>query len=375
MKLLIISADIKIFEKGSAVRERMIDYGKIFEELHIIVLTLKKDICANERICNNVWVYSTSSLNKFFAVSRAKVIGRRIVREHNFKTNQDFIATQDPFLTGLVGANLRYMTGIPLQIQVHTDVFNKSFVSHSLKTMILSAMARYLLPKATTIRVVSERIRASIKATLPQIKCKIVVLPISVNKEEILKAPQGCNDSIPFFSKTVLAVGRLESEKNFDFLIKTWPSILEREPEAGLIIVGSGSQKDKLQSLINKLKLHDRVVLAGWQKDIYSYYEMANAFVSTSLFEGYGMALVEAGIHELPIITSNAGIVGEILRDKENALVYEQGNSVSLKECVLTILNDKVLSEKISLEAKRAIDAKLISWQQYLEEYKNSFKK
>jgi glycosyltransferase involved in cell wall biosynthesis len=314
-------------------------------------------------------------LFKPLAIGDGKRLGKEIIKKHNFKPNQDFISTQDPFWSGLVGANLRYMTGIPLQIQVHTDVFGRNFVGHNLKSMILSAMARYLLPKATTIRVVSERIRNSLKENLPKLKCKIVVLPIVVDKEKIMIEPVGCNDSIPFFSKTVLAVGRLESEKNFDFLIKTWPTVLKEEPEVGLIIVGDGSQKDKLNSLINKLNLKDKVMLAGWQKDVYSYYAMANAFVSTSLFEGYGMALVEAGLHQVPIVTSDVGIVGELLKDQESALVYEQNNRVSLKECVLKVLQDQSLANRISIEAKTVIEKNLLSWSEYLEEYKNSFKK
>ena len=100
MKILSISTDRKIFEKNSESRERMIEYGKLFDEFHIVVfnkqITNKASQITNQKIAENVWIYPTNSRNKFFYIFDAYKIASEIA------TNSWCVTGQDPYETGFV---------------------------------------------------------------------------------------------------------------------------------------------------------------------------------------------------------------------------------------------------------------------------------
>ena len=103
MKLLMISTDTKIFEEGSAVRARMIDYAKNWNELHIIIFTKRRMGFTEKNIAPNCWVYPTNSLSKWLYAFNAISLGRFIIQQRNI-TN---ITCQDPFLTTMAGISLK----------------------------------------------------------------------------------------------------------------------------------------------------------------------------------------------------------------------------------------------------------------------------
>ena len=104
--------DPKLFEEGSDVRARMIEYGKLFHELHIVTFS-RGGPRDRIQISENTFVYPTASHSKIFYVRDTVRIGRRIAA--------DVITAQDPFETGLAGMKLSKKLGIPLHVQIHTD--------------------------------------------------------------------------------------------------------------------------------------------------------------------------------------------------------------------------------------------------------------
>src|SRR3989344_7606147 len=98
MKVLMISTDRKIFEDGSAVRARMIEYGKLFDELHIVVFT-KRNLNVKIQISKNVFAYPTNSLSRFLYIFDAIKIGASIIKNCKLKIENCVITTQDPFET------------------------------------------------------------------------------------------------------------------------------------------------------------------------------------------------------------------------------------------------------------------------------------
>jgi len=121
MRILNISIDRKIFEKGSAVRDRMIEYGRLFDEYYIIVFSLKKDNLPKvDRLSSNVWAIPTNSPTRIDYIDDAVKIGKQM-------SGIDWVSTQDPFETGLVGLRLVYRLKAKLNVQVHTDFLNSNF--------------------------------------------------------------------------------------------------------------------------------------------------------------------------------------------------------------------------------------------------------
>lgn len=317
MKLLSISTDRKIFEEGSAVRARQVEYAKSYEEMHIVVFTPRISGGMNGvheyreiSISPNCFVYPTRSRAKFMYSLDAARLGKFIAAKRGIT----HITCQDSSLTANAGFSVKKaisrMTGktLPLEIQVHADIGSPNF-AFDLTNKIRKAMALSYLPKADTIRVVSERIKSYLVSTVGIVAEKISVRPIAVDVAAIKNAPVlpdgDLHKKYPQFDRIVLMASRLTKEKNIQLAIAAWDKVLAKYPKAGLIIVGDGPLKPTQTANI--------IVETGVDlKKLYSYYKTADLFLNTSLFEGYGMTLVEAQAAGVKTISTDVGIAREV---------------------------------------------------------------
>jgi glycosyltransferase involved in cell wall biosynthesis len=342
MRVLMISRDKNIFNPNSDVRQRMIEYGKLVEKLHIMVL--KRPF--------KLWK-----------------IGKNI-------KGFDLITAQDPFEAGLVGWVFAKMFGASLQLQIHTDFLSPYFARESLLNRVRVLIAKFLIPRATCIRVVSERIRQSLIKNLKlKIKnLKIDVLPIFVDTELIKNTPVKTNlhEKYPQFDFIILMASRLSKEKNIGLAIealynaKTAKSYANNA-KVGLVIVGSGPEKENYSLLVTRYGLRDNVIIEPWTDDLVSYYKTCDVFLLTSNYEGYGRTLVEAAAAGCKIISSDVGIAKEIL-PKEN--IFEPNNKEQLKEKIIKAINGEIKVSKAELLTKLLTK---MSKEDYLREYKKSW--
>ncbi|MFA6536505.1 MAG: glycosyltransferase [Candidatus Paceibacterota bacterium] len=316
-RVLMISTDRKIFDNNSLVRERMIEYGSIFDELNIVVLTKRGEAIGQlpVHLSPKVRVFATESAGRLSAIKDAFKVGMQIL---DSATDLNFwvITTQDPFETGLVGRKLKRVFKLPLQIQVHTDLLNIHFAHDPLNNLRF-IVARQVLKSADSLRVVSERIKRSLvndyRFAIPAEK--ISVLPIFIDLEKIRSLPVSVDlhKKYPQFGKIVLIASRLTKEKNLFFALKVFRRLLKETPEAGLVIVGDGPKRLKLEKKAKSWGIADRVKFEGWQDNLVSYYKTADTFLSTSFYEGFGLTIVEAIALGLPVVSSNVGIASQAL--------------------------------------------------------------
>jgi glycosyltransferase involved in cell wall biosynthesis len=122
------------------------------------------------------------------------------------------------------------------------------------------------------------------------------------------------------------SIGRLDYQKNYKFLIEVFPEILKIKPEAIAIIIGEGPERKKLENLIEKKSLKEKIFLIGELKDASKYLKAFDLFVLPSRYEGLSITLIEALFAQIPILASNVGgnkeIVGKecIFENKEEFL-------------------------------------------------------
>jgi len=315
-RLLMISTDRAIFQEGSAVRARQVEYAREWDEVHIIVFAGREH--REQSIAPNCFVYPTRSVFKIMYPFGAIRIGGFIIGRRGITD----ITCQDSSLTAMAGVALkkeraRIGQNVSLEIQVHEDLGSPNF-AYSIKNRIRAWMARSYLPQADSIRVVSARIKGFLTERLKIDGSKIAVKPIKVDTDAIKSASvipgADLRAKYPRFSKIVLMAGRLEPEKNFGLAVRAWPAVVAAQPRAGLIIVGHGSEETRLRSLARSLGVEQSVAFEPWadKPTLISYYKTADLFLNTSLFEGYGMALVEARAAGCPIVSTDVGIAPDI---------------------------------------------------------------
>ncbi len=139
------------------------------------------------------------------------------------------------------------------------------------------------------------------------------------------------------------AVGRLESIKSYDLLIRAFGLLKKDTNDIKLCFVGSGSQEIFLKELVNSLGLSKKIIFMGNQTNPYSFYKFFDCFVISSKSEGLSIALLEAMAFGLPIISTKYSDRHDILENNINGLLVEPGNLLALKNAMQKIYEDKGL--------------------------------
>ncbi len=117
-------------------------------------------------------------------------------------------------------------------------------------------------------------------------------------------------------SKRFLAVGRFSHKhKGFDLLIKAFNIFVKNNKDWNLDIVGEGPEKELYKELIKEYKLEERITIHAFTNNVQSFYSNAQIYVLSSRWEGFGLVLVEAMAHGLPIVSSDLPTSKEIMGD------------------------------------------------------------
>ena len=136
-------------------------------------------------------------------------------------------------------------------------------------------------------------------------------------------------------TKIILNVARFEKQKNHSMLLESFKDI-HNQVNANLLLVGYGAEKKKISNFINKNKLNNRIIIVKDYINVFKYYKIADLFVLTSLYEGFGNVLVEAGIFKIPIISTDCKSgPKEILNNGKYGDLVKIGQTKKLSKLIL----------------------------------------
>lgn len=153
----------------------------------------------------------------------------------------------------------------------------------------------------------------------------------------------------------IITVGRLEYAKAYDVLIKIFAEVHKVYPTWHLDIYGKGTLKDKLQNLIESLKLGDCVTLKGVTDKILDEMYHSSFYVMSSRFEGFAMVLVEAMSQGVPCVSFDCpNGPSTIIKDGENGLLIENQNEKELYNAIIKMICDR---ETRMLMGRKAYDS------------------
>lgn len=152
---------------------------------------------------------------------------------------------------------------------------------------------------------------------------------------------------------TIVGAGRLDPVKGYDVLIRALPKILERCPTVRVLLVGAGSEEQKLRDLARELKVADHLTLCGQQDEVAPYYGLADLVAVPSFIEGLAGVPIESALCCRTVVASNIPGIDEIVRDGQTGLLFPAGDSEQLAEKVITLLEDAALRQKMACEAER----------------------
>ncbi len=218
----------------------------------------------------------------------------------------------------------------------------------------------------------SEAIKTDLEKTfnIIQRKIKIIYNPIDLNKIMRLKGEEVKDLRIKEES-FLLTIGRLTKQKGYPYLLRAYSKIY-KEIDEKLLILGTGEDEEKLRSLVNELRIQERVLFLGFQKNPYKFMNIASIFVLSSLWEGFPNVLLEAMACGIPVISTDCySGPREIITNGKNGILVPPADERRLAEAMLTLLRDKNLRKKLSEEGrKRAEDFRI---EKILPQYEELF--
>ena len=356
MKVLMIGMDPQLLDPTSETGRRIDFYKTALDKLSVVVLES----------------HGKSYLGKILAFIKAWRVARGFIRKEKF----DLISAQDPFATGLIGYFLKLETGMRLQLQIHTGLFTPYFVLESVKNRAYVRLAKFLLPRADCIKVVSYGIRDYIVEELKIDPSKISVLPVYVSLDDYTHSTIRTNlkEKYPQLNFIILMASRLVGQKNIPLAIEAVGELAKKYPSVGLIIVGSGPDEQNLKLLTKNLKLEDNVFFETWTNDLASYYKTADIFLLTSTYEGWARTVVEAGACGLPVVMTSVGVAGELVKDGENGIIVPVGDKDRTMKAIEYLYLHPEIRKSMGEIAKQVIkDISIRDPGEYLRQYKESF--
>ncbi len=365
MKVLFISNDPTIFDATSSARARMRAYAALMGELHI-VSSAGPD--AREEQDGNLFLHPVHTW-KIFRVRALALRAHALI----LKEGIEVVSAQDPFEHGLSALRAVHGTKAKLHIQVHTDFLSPWFVrsgnwrSPRVRMPLLNRWRRRIadevLPRADGIRVVSERVKASLIARYGSLIPEPSVIPVSVDSvvPEPIRLPAQAGLPEHTFTFSLISVGRLELEKRIEDILAALALVAKQYPMVGLFIVGSGSERGRLERMARHLGLEDKVIFLGDRSDARALMASANAFIQASAYEGYGRTLIEAALAKIPIITTDVGIVGEVFKRYEDVLSVPVADPTALSLAIVGLIEDTRVRLELPARAEEAARTHLAS--------------
>ena len=232
-------------------------------------------------------------------------------------------------------------------------------------TGLMHILANLLFPHAAGIVLQTERSKYFFNK---KIQRRAVILPNSLNPDFIKPRYEGERE------KRIVAVGRLDANKNHEMMIRAFADLKDQYPEYTLTIYGEGELRQFLEELVSKLDIKERVFLPGVVPDVADRIEKAALFLLTSYSEGVSNALIEALASGLPVISTDvpSGGTVELITDGMNGLIIPAGDVQALENAMNKLLGDATYADCLGREAAK-IQQRLAPervnrlWQQYFD--------
>ncbi len=342
MRLLVIGLDRDVADPDSRSAKRQLEYFRGYEaDIVIMAEGAPKTVALSPQVTAHV----AGGSNRALAWVNAARLARRLLKAKR----PDVLTVQDPFFSGLAGATARCGLRTHLHIQDHSGAFARQPLG--LKEKVLFIIARHLAKRADRVRTVSRRGAMGLER-----------LGVDMQRVDIVPVASDVTRFSSLLPKTsagahLVCVSRLSYEKGVDMLLHALPKIRERMPEAHLTVVGDGPERTVLENLSARLGLADVVRFAGAQADTAPFLQDADVYVQPSRFEGWGIAVIEAAAASRPLVMTDVGCAGEVIRDGESGLVVPPQDPDALASAVIRLLTDRELAARLGRAAYLAAQA------------------
>ncbi|SDI00443.1 Glycosyltransferase involved in cell wall bisynthesis [Desulfosporosinus hippei DSM 8344] len=268
---------------------------------------------------------------------------RSIIRKYR----PDIIISAYPRVNAIAGLALKLSQPKPKWILSDHGDPSLYLGEKGIRRWLKRSLLRRMTGEAQACVAISNSVRVQMEEVYQCGQVKVLANPLDLQGISVLaKEPV----SHPWFSESIpiiISVGRLTKSKDFETLIKAFKLVLGAL-NARLVILGDGSERNHLVQLAKELKLESKIWFAGYAPNPYKYVSRSTVFAFSSTSEGQGMVLLEAMALNIPIVTTGFEGVNDVISNQVSGLVVTVGDSNSLGNCLISLLESEGLRSELS---------------------------
>lgn len=320
-------------------------------------------------LSNNYYISDKKVTNHVNLLSNKQFFGKQRLFNYLNKSNTIFEIKQqkfdifhptyyDPYFLKYIGEKPFVLTIYDMIHERYNELFSRNDKTIQYKKQLLS--------RASKIIAISESTKKDIIELLGIDKSKIEVIYLG---NSMLPIPnKDLNFRLP--KNYILFVGSRRGYKNFERFINSIAELLQENKEIFIVCAGGGRFDFVEKILFEKLKILKQIIQYNVDDTLLAYlYQNAQCFVFPSLYEGFGIPILESFACGCPLICSNTSSLPEIAR--EGALYCDPTNEDSIKNAIKKVLNDKQLAEKLIIKGYQRLQE--FSWQRTAIETKKVY--
>lgn len=208
---------------------------------------------------------------------------------------------------------------------------------------------------------------------------KTVLIPVGLDLKKIdadrsQKSTIRQELNIPPESPLILNVARFRYRKGQDYLLHALALVVKDISDVRCIFVGHGPELENLKALTRELQLEKHVFFLVSRDDLPNFFNAADLFVNSSIFEGMGVIIYQAMAYGKAVVGFNAGSANEVLIDGETGLLIPIRDYEALAAGIVRLLKDKHLREQYGTAGRKRIKEHFLlddKIKQYEELYQN----
>lgn len=249
----------------------------------------------------------------------------------------DIIHTQTEFSMGFVGLSSATTLHLPIIHTYHTMLadYTHYILNGKVTKIITPEMAEWYSRRfcnlPTALIVPTEKVKNSLESY--GVQKPIFVIPSGIDLSPFRREKYADAEITTLRSKygllpshkVILSLGRIAKEKSIDMIVEEMPFVVEKIPEARLLIIGDGPVLQELKELAASVHATPYVIFAGSApySEIGKYYQLGDVFISCSTSETQGLTYYEAMAAGLPVVARRDDAGNVLFHDGENSRLFD----------------------------------------------------
>jgi len=277
-----------------------------------------------------------------------------------------------PFFLDIAALYLRLRFRIPVILEVmHVVGYPKATgIWERIGPALTKFWLRLVSSNLVAIRVINKETYALLLAwDIP--KTKILLVPAFYLDSNLFQKIKGIKKE----KNSILFIGRLVANKGVFELLKAITKIKEKIPDVTLTVIGEGPLRPKIKLFIEQNGLHSAVKFVGFlktQEELVRFYNQSEVLAVVSYNEGGPRVVLEAMACGLPVVSTNVGIVGDVIKDGENGLLTSW-DPIDIAQKLTLLLKDNKL--RYTFSSRNLDTIKQFEARKMIQNYAQAYKK